>query len=277
MVEDIVQSVRAKEKDIVHSISFGSYIIKGVGSFARVTNVLKAVNFDNGTLLKWQNKMAVEKFKSLVPSTGTVDAKFVHDSFTKALDAGNEFAKHAADFGTLVHSWLENFALTGTFPQKEPAADSPYYTVFHSVKQFISDFGLGTPSVTVIKPELFVYHTLGYAGTADLVVMRNNKVYLIDYKATNHLKSSYLLQLAAYTAAIKELYGLDVEKATLIRFGKQDVGYERLGVSKEELAVYFEIFKKCMMFYKFIQNPSYRSVKELFTPEHLKEITEGLL
>ena len=277
MVEDIVKYVRDKELEIKHTTSLGNYIIKEVGTFARVTSVLQAVNFDNGTLLKWKNKMASEKFKSIIPATGMVDAKDVHTAFNIALTAGDEFAKKAADFGTQVHSWLEIMALTGKFPTTEPDPTSPYYMVFQSVKKFISDFGLGTPAVTVIKPELFVYHSLGYAGTADLVVMRNGKVYLIDYKATNHLKSSYLLQLAAYTAAIKELYGLEVEKATLIRFGKKEVGYERLAVTKEELAIYFEIFKKCLMFYRFIQNPTYASVKDLYTKEHLIEVTGGLL
>lgn len=277
MVEDIVKYVRDKEQEIKHTTSLGKYIIKDIGTFARVTSVLQAVNFDNGTLLKWKNKMASEKFKSIIPSTGMVEAKDVHTAFTIALNAGDEFAKKAADFGTQVHSWLEIMALTGKFPTDSPDPTSPYYMVFQSVKKFISDFGLGTPSVTVIKPELFVYHSLGYAGTADLVVMRNGKVYLIDYKATNHLKSSYLLQLAAYTAAIKELYGIDVEKATLIRFGKKEVGYERLAVTKEELAIYFEIFKKCLMFYRFIQNPTYASVKDLYTKEHLIEVTGGLL
>lgn len=277
MYEELIEQVRAKEREIQHTTEYGRYVIKNVGKFARVTSVLKAVNFDNGSLQKWRDKMATESFQKSIPMSGEIPAKQAHEAFVKSLTAGDDLAKSAAEFGTKVHEWLETYAIQGGFPEREPDPYSPYYQVFQSVKKFVADFGLGTPAVEIVKPELFLYHSLGYAGTADLVVMRGNKFYLIDYKATNSLKASYLLQLAAYSAAIKELYGLDIEKATLIRFSKKATEYERLPVSKEELATYFEMFKMCLMFYKFIQNPTYTSVKDLYTKEHLIEVTGGLL
>ena len=277
MANELIEQVRNKEKEIYHTTDLGKYIIRGVGSFARITAVLSAVNFDNGSLARWKNKMATESFKKAVPMSGNVSAHDAHKAFLTALSAGDTFAKSAADFGTQVHSWLENYALTGQFPQQEPDVYSPFYNVFQGVKQFVKDTGLGTPAIEVVKPELFVYHSLGFAGTADLVVMRNGKVYLFDYKATNHLKASYLLQVAAYTAALKDLYNLTVEKASLIRFDKKQPIYERVSVGKDELAMYFEMFKMCLMFYRFIQNPTFAEVKDLYTPEHLKEVTAGLL
>lgn len=276
MYEELIKSVLEKEKTVYHTVNGGLYLVKGVGNLYRVTSVLGAINFDNGSLDKWKKKMAIESIKKDIPLTGSISVKDACAAFAKALDAGDTFAKSAANFGTTVHGWLETFAITGGFP-KDIDPYSPMYKVFQSVQKFVKDFGIGTDKVTVIKPELFVYHTLGYAGTADLVCIRNGNVYLIDYKATNSLKTKYLLQLAAYTAALKELYGLDVYKAILIRFDKNTGDYERVPVTKEELVIYFEMFKACLMFYRFIQNPTYASVKDLNTMERLAYVTGGIL
>lgn len=277
MCEELIQRVRDIEKNTYRTVNNGQYFVKGIGNLVRVTSVLNAVNFDNGSLEKWKKKQAIASFKESIPLTGTVSARDAHVAFGKALEAGDTFASNAANFGTMVHSWLETYALTSKFPSIELDPYSPDYKIFQSVRKFVSDFGIGTSAVKIIKPELFVYHTLGYAGTADLVAWRNGKVYLIDYKATNSLKMKYLLQLAAYTAALKELYGLDVFKAILIRFDKATGDYERVPVSAEQLDVYFMMFKACLMFYRFIQNPTFSPVSSLNCQERLDFVTRGLI
>lgn len=277
MENDIITRVREKEKAIRHTVDGSKYVITGVGPMARVTAVLSAINFDNGFLNIWKERKAKEKLLELIPMGTQVDAVKAHKAFETAFHAGDTFAKASATFGTKVHSWLEHFALYKEFPALEEDAYSDVTKIYKSVVQFVNDFGLGTDKVQIVKPELFLYHTLGYAGTADLVVMRDNKPYLIDYKATNSLKFQYLLQLSAYAAALKELYGLDIQKATLIRFDKSGNGYERLPLSKEELEYYFNFFKMCLAFYKLVQNPMHKPVKELYTQEYVRHITAGLL
>ena len=277
MTNDIITRIREIEKSIKHTVDGSKYLVKDVGNLARVTSVLSTINFDNGFLNIWKERKAIEKFKELVPVGSKVDGAFAQESFVKAFHAGDTIAKASANFGTKVHSWLEHFALYKEFPALEADAYSDVQKIYQSVVQFVKDFGLDTDKVQVIKPELFLYHTLGYAGTADLVVMRDGKPYLIDYKATNSLKFQYLLQLAAYAAALKELYDLDIHKATLIRFDKSGNGYERLALSSEDLAYYFQIFKMCLAFYRLVQNPMHKSVKELYTQDYVKQVTAGLL
>lgn len=277
MANPIIEAILEKERNIYHTVEGSRYLIKEVGQMARVTSVLSTVNFDNGFLKVWREKKAREHFNEFVPHSGVIHAEKVHKTFDAALRAGDNFAFASARFGTKVHGWLEHFALHGVFPQLEKDEYSDVEKVYQSVVKFVNDFGLGTPDVEIIKPELFLYHSLGFAGTADLVLLRKGVPYLIDYKVTNSLKAQYLLQLAAYTAALKELYDLDIKKATLIRFDKQGAGYERLALSSEELKEYFELFKMCLVFYRFIQNPNHIPVKELYTHEHLKTITAGIL
>lgn len=276
-VNEIVKNVLAKEKEIYRTTTAGQYFVKGIGYFARVTAVLHAINWDNGSLNKWRNKMALQSFQKQIPVSGTVDAMEAHSAFNKAQGAADEFAKASATFGTQVHSWLEDYALTGKFPEIKQDEYADVFKIFSAVKRFVEDFGIGTDKVTIVKPELFLYHSLGYAGTADLVAIRDNKVYLIDYKSTNSLKQQYLLQLAAYTEALRELYGLDVHKAILIRFSKTDDSYERLALTADELKTYFEMFKMCLMFYRLIQNPTFASVKELNNPDRIAFVKQGIL
>jgi hypothetical protein len=277
MIEEIINNIREKEKQIKHIVDGSKYNVTGVGILARVTAVLATVNFDNGFLNIWKERQAKAKFAELVPLNSTITGLVAQQSFDKAYHAGDMVAKSSANFGTKVHSWLEHFALYKEFPRLEEDPYSDVTKIFNSVVKFVNDFGLGTDKVQIVKPELFLYHTLGYAGTADLVVMRGGKPYLIDYKATNSLKFQYLLQLSAYAAALKELYGLDIEKATLIRFDKKGEGYERLALTKEELQYYFQFFKMCLALYKLVQNPMHQSVKELYTMDYVKSVTAGLL
>ena len=277
MGNPIIDAVLEKEKSIFHTVDGTKYIVKDVGQMARVTSILSTINFDGGFLKIWREKKAKEHFSKFIPNFGKVDADSVHKTFDAALKAGDNFAFASARFGTKVHGWLEYFALNGVFPKLEEDTYSDVAKVYQSVLKFVNDFGLGTKDIEIVKPELFLYHSLGFAGTADLVLLRKGIPYLIDYKVTNSLKAQYLLQLSAYTAALKELYGLDIHKATLIRFDKQGNGYERLTLTNEELQDYFKLFKMCLLFYKFIQNPDHLPVHDLYTPEHFKHITAGLL
>lgn len=276
-VEQVINNVREKERALFKTSTAGKYYVKDVGYFARVTAILHAINWDNGSLDKWRNKMALNCFKENILPNESYSGEQATAAFLKSQAAADEFAKSSATFGTRVHYWLETFALTGSFPELETDTYADVFKTFTSVKKFVEDFGLGTDRVHIVKPELFLYHSLGYAGTADLVAIRDGKVYLIDYKSTNSLKQQYLLQLAAYSAALSELYGLDVHKAILIRFSKNSDTYERLALSKEELDTYFEMFKLCLMFYRLIQNPNYASVQELNTQERIANVTRGIL
>ena len=55
-----------------------------------------------------------------------------------------------------------------------------------------------------------------YAGTADLVVKLDGKVWLLDLKTSNSLHKSYDLQLASYAVALKESKGIEIERTGII-------------------------------------------------------------
>ena len=55
-----------------------------------------------------------------------------------------------------------------------------------------------------------------YAGTADLVVKLDGKVWLLDLKTSNSLHKSYDLQLASYAVALKESKGIEIDRTGII-------------------------------------------------------------
>ena len=55
-----------------------------------------------------------------------------------------------------------------------------------------------------------------YAGTADLVVKLDGKVWLLDLKTSNSLHKSYDLQLASYAVDLKESKGIEIERTVII-------------------------------------------------------------
>ena len=55
-----------------------------------------------------------------------------------------------------------------------------------------------------------------YAGTADLVVKLDGKVWLLDLKTSNSLHKSYDLRLASYAVALKESKGIEIERTGII-------------------------------------------------------------
>ena len=72
------------------------------------------------------------------------------------------------------------------------------------------------------KPELVVgeYHLFSdqheYAGTADLIVRLQDKLWLLDIKTSNSLHTSYDLQLGAYAQAWNENFDTPIENTGII-------------------------------------------------------------
>jgi genome maintenance exonuclease 1 len=72
------------------------------------------------------------------------------------------------------------------------------------------------------KPELVAaeYHLFSdqheYAGTADLIVRFNKKLWLMDIKTSNSLHTSYDLQLAAYAKAWNETHNEQIEETGIL-------------------------------------------------------------
>ena len=125
-------------------------------------------------------------------------------------------AQKAAHEGTQVHNTIEKFLNN----EKINWIDQDGNILFNlDVWKMILKFA---EFWNTYKPELIAteYHLFSdqyeYAGTADLIVRFNKKIWLMDIKTSNSLHTSYNLQLASYAKAWNETHNESIDETGII-------------------------------------------------------------
>jgi hypothetical protein len=127
------------------------------------------------------------------------------------------------------------------------------------------------------KPELVAaeYHLFSdqyeYAGTGDLVVRLNDKLWLLDIKTSNSLHTSYDLQLAAYAKAWNETHDEPIIETGILWLKAATRGEDKKGEKIQgagwqlkvvsEIDRNFEMFTKIQDIYK-LENPDAKPATE---------------
>lgn len=127
----------------------------------------------------------------ILPSVTTL-MKPLSDRHYRAIP--EDVLKKAADRGTAIHNAIENwikFGIVDISPE--------YRGYFDGFREWWDKY-----KPRVIGSELRLYHgLLRYAGTADLVCMIGDELWIIDYKSTSVLSEMLLrVQLEAYAKAL---------------------------------------------------------------------------
>lgn len=137
----------------------------------------------------------------VVPSVTELAKKF-SGLDTTWLEAHPEFAER----GTIVHNQLAEYFTDGTEPTDEKAVQIAAKLVRDTQKQ---------------ECEVLVFNkSLGYAGTADMVIRDGKKILaIIDFKSSNNTsarnKNYYNCQLNLYRLALEDM-GADVSDASMV-------------------------------------------------------------
>jgi len=125
-------------------------------------------------------------------------------------------ASKAAAEGTQVHNAVERFIVGEEVSWFDEYGNTLYsLDVWKMILKF-ADFW------TTYKPELVAteYHLFSdqyeYAGTADLIVRFQDKLWLMDVKTSNSIHTAYNLQLAAYVKAWNETHNDPIEEAGIL-------------------------------------------------------------
>ena len=246
------QKLLEKIASVKYTHSGIGYNITNIGTYVRVSNVLKMINFDEGYLAKWMIKKSDEYFKKNISPNEKYDGKSVLYTFDKALKAPEEFASASSVYGNQLHDWLEAFLNTGVFPSLPKSEYADTSICAQSMQKFINDAHI-TKELSV-KPELFTYSTkFQYAGCVDWLCYRNGQYILFDWKTTNYFQPKYYCQVSAYWKSLEELYGIKISKAMIITFNKKAVGYTVNTVTENEVNDYFDLFKAGLLAYRFVK------------------------
>jgi len=137
--------------------------------------------------------------------------KFFEDWLKKVGYASEYIVKKAAEEGTLVHGMIEEY-LNGAELNFLNQYGNPQYdpNVWQMFLKFVEFWELYNPKLIEIEVHLFS-DELKVAGTCDIICEIDGKLWLLDFKTSNQIQTTYELQTAVYGQCYKECYGKTVD------------------------------------------------------------------
>ena len=138
--------------------------------------------------------------------------KFFEDWLKKVGYNADYIVKKAGEEGTQVHEMIEeylegkelNFLNSNGHPQYDP-------NVWQMFLKFVEWWEEYNP--TLIETEVHLFSDkLKVAGTCDLVCEINDELWIIDFKTSNNLQTTYDLQTAIYGECYKECFGKKADR-----------------------------------------------------------------
>jgi ATP-dependent exoDNAse (exonuclease V) beta subunit len=172
--------------------------------------------------------------------------------------------RKASEEGTAVHNAIESFLQGEELKWMDENGTAKYnLEVWKMILKF-SDFW-NTHKPELIASEIHLLsHEHKYAGTCDLIVKIQDKLWILDIKTSNSLHTSYNLQLSAYANAWNEISENKIEKVGLLwlksskrkaKDGKlQGEGWEIVEPDKS-IDNYFQMFKNIYEIFS-LENPN---------------------
>ena len=142
--------------------------------------------------------------------------KFFQDWLKKVGHSADWIVKKASEEGTQVHEMCEdylngkelNFLDKNGYPQHNP-------DVWQMFLRFVDFWEEYNP--TLIETEVHLFSDeLKVAGTCDMVceieINGKTELWIIDFKTSNHLQTTYDLQTAVYGQMYKECFGKEADR-----------------------------------------------------------------
>jgi hypothetical protein len=171
--------------------------------------------------------------------------------------------KKAAGEGTQVHNMIEDYLngeeLNFLSPTGKPLYDPNVWQMFLKFTEWWETY-----QPTLIETEVHLFSDeLKVAGTCDLVCEINGELWIIDFKTSNYLQTTYDLQTAIYGKCYEECFGKKADhygilwlKSTKRTFNKEKMtgkGWE-IYESKRSQEENLELFKAVKTLFD-IENP----------------------
>ena len=173
------------------------YIYNGV-AVPRVTKILsKCIHSDS--LMYWANSLG-----------------FKHQSYKKTLNT-------AANIGHHAHENIDNFLSDDSYEAVESSMPHQSYNAYQSFLKWFSDISNIAKVKVIFHEKQLVCKYFG--GTLDGLYEINGKIYLVDYKTSNHITFKYCLQLAAYRYILRTVLGIEIDGCIILQLAKETISY----------------------------------------------------
>jgi hypothetical protein len=198
------------EIEMIYNDKGHKYIIDGQ-SVLGVTTILSVIN--KPALIQWAANTVIEYLQIKMKAGEKLDELQLKNLFTEAKKYNRTLKNQAADLGTLIHNWIEEY-----IKGKNPAP-----LVNETAKKSIDSFlaWVKEKNVKFTESEKIIYSKkYKYAGTCDFTCEIDGKKYVGDLKTSKGIYDEYLLQVSAYRYALQEEFGKEYDGMLIIRIPK---------------------------------------------------------
>jgi len=161
-----------------------------------VTNVIGIL--DKPALPRWAAKLVAERAMVMKHSLANMEDNDIVDTLKGAPWSRS---KRAADRGTDIHAYLEH-RLNHWEPEALSSDAMPY-------KDAADDWFERCAPEEVIGTEITLFHPM-YAGTTDVIMRRNGRLIIADFKTSKAIYDEAALQLSALSGCYSDADGMAV-------------------------------------------------------------------
>ena len=141
--------------------------------------------------------------------------KFFEDWLKKVGYASEHIVKKASSEGTQVHEMIEDYLNGKELKFLEYGVPMYPTLVWQMFLRFVDFWEEYKP--TLIEAEVHLFSDeLKIAGTCDMVCEINGELWVIDFKTSNHLQTTYDLQTAIYSQCFEECFGKKVNRTGVL-------------------------------------------------------------
>ena len=159
--------------------------------------------------------------------------KYFEDWLKKVGYSAEWIVKKAAEEGTLVHEmiedWLNGKEIKFLYDDGNPRMPSNVWQMFLRFVDFWETY-----NPTLIEAEVHLFSDeIQVAGTCDLVceIEIDGKMerWIIDFKTSNHLQTTYDLQSAVYAQCYEECFGKKIDRIGVLWLKSKSRGEDKSG------------------------------------------------
>jgi ATP-dependent exoDNAse (exonuclease V) beta subunit len=141
--------------------------------------------------------------------------KFFEDWLKKVGYSADYIVKRASEEGTQVHEMIEDYLNGKELSFLEHGIPMYAPNVWQMFLRFVDFWEEYKP--TLIEAEIHLFSDeLKVAGTCDMVCEINGELWVIDFKTSNHLQTTYDLQTAMYAKCFEECFGKKVDRTGVL-------------------------------------------------------------
>lgn len=234
---------------------------------------LKQINFCDRRVYKRDEDVYYPSVTAIL-SAFPVDPFFL-EWLTETGKNSEIIKQKAAREGTMVHNAIEQLCKGETVTWVDDYGNAKYpLNVWQMILRF-KDFYCTYKPETIFTEQFIYSDEYKFAGTADYLCKLGGEVWLLDWKTSNAVHSSYMLQLAAYVQALREK-GIQIDRAgvcwlkaaTRKHSDKKGV-YQGEGWQIKELGTFdeaWEAFKHVQALYNYV-NPEIKPLNKIYPTE----------